>query len=388
MDNKYKSFLNLIVSKPEEAFPSDNQHEFKHSDELEKYLENFFYENLETINELFGNNQDWFYTLRIHTYCYLLCANGYGKDKLLLCLSEAEREDIINQITLDNFQERIEQLQPINIDNDDASFSLIKGLFNSWINLEALVTTYYDELTTYYLNNNLKIERIIVFEAPPFCGINKLDHFFISGGNYFTSFTFNKVYSFIKNNINIPEEIWSLNLPYFDQRTKKYKLFQNFDRSSKTIEIIDNINKAINSGIVYIDLSMIPLPLTSQKRKSWSVDEKFKINGKQLPIWLLEWSVKNLKRRFKEVTNPFSPTCQIAIGTPINTSSSIFEYYSNTLLKIDEDVYFDLAIVNSPEVYKKKPYLKGYTLKQFKFNVIDNITPTENFVKNAFDFPK
>jgi hypothetical protein len=384
MEDKYESFLNLIVSIPEEAFPSGIKTDYKYSKELKKYLENFFYEDLKDITESSEKDEMWLYNLRVHTYCYLLCANGYTEECLLQCLTAAQREDIINHITLDNYEEGMGQLK----ENDDDASSLIKGLFNSWRNLETLVTTYYHELTTYYFNNNLKIERIIVFEAPPFCGINKLDHFFISGGNYFTSFTFNNVYKFNKNDINIPEGIWSFNLPYFDQRTKKYKLFQNPDRSSKTIEIIDNINKAINSGIVYIDLSMIPLPLTSQKRKSWSVDEKFKINGKQLPIWLLEWSVKNLKRRFKEVTNPFSPTCQIAIGTPINTSSSIFEYYSNTLLKIDEDVYFDLAIVNSPEVYKKKPYLKGYTLKQFKFNVIDNITPTENFVKNAFDFPK
>jgi hypothetical protein len=105
---------------------------------------------------------------------------------------------------------------------------------------------------------------------------------------------------------------------------------------------------------------------------------------------MLEWALEKLKLRFKEggITKPFSPTCQIAIGTPINTSSSIFEYYSDKKLEIDEGVYVDLNIVNSKEVYKMKPYLKGYTLKQFKFNVIDNITPTENFVKNAFDFPE
>jgi hypothetical protein len=369
-------FLDLIVSRPEEAFPSDNEHEFNYSDKLEEYLENFFYENLENINELLDKDQDWFYTLRINTYCYLLCANGYTEECLLQCLTAAQREDIINHITLDNYKEGMGQLK----ENDDDASSLIKGLFNSWCNLEELVSIYYSTIINYHTLERLKIERIIVFEAPPFCGINKLDHFFINGGNYLTSFTFNQVFKFSLqyDEFNNPSQLIT---PYYQD---------NEECKNKLKEIKNNIEKAINSGIVYIDLSMIPLPLTSNIRRKWSINKKYLFGDKQLPVLMLEWALEKLKSRFETggITNPFSPTCQIAIGTPINTSASIFEYYSDKILEIDEGVYVDLNIVNSPEVYKKKPYLKGYTLKQFKFNVIDNINPTVNFVKNAFDFPK
>jgi hypothetical protein len=236
--------------------------------------------------------------------------------------------------------------------------------------LECLVESYYSNLIKIYKALNRKIERIIVYEAPPF-GKN---HFFQEGGKskYFTAFTF-----------NTDSDLEG----YID----KFGLWiDNKNDGINDEKISNSIKPAIQSGIVYIDLTMIPLPLTSNIRREWSTNKKYLFGDKQLPVLMLEWALEKLKSRFETggITKPFSPTCQIAIGTPINTSASIFEYYSNTLLKIDEDVYFDLAIVNSPEVYKKKPYLKGYTLKQFKFNVIDNITPTVNFVKNAFDFPE
>ena len=219
-----------------------------------------------------------------------------------------------------------------------------------------------------------------MFEAPPFCGINKLDHFFINGGNYLTSFTFNQVFEFSLQNVEL-NNLSKLIIPYYQD---------NEERQNKLMEIKNNIEKAINSGIVYIDLSMIPLPLMSNIRREWSTKKKYLFGNQQLPVLMLEWALEKLKSRFETagIKNPFSRTCQIAIGTPINTSSSIFEYYSDKLLKIDEEVYFDLSTVNSPDVFKQKPYLKGYTLKQFKFNVIDNTTPTEKFVKNAFDFPE
>lgn len=386
--NKCKeTFWELIVSEPNRAFPSGIETNYEYLLDLKDYLEIFFYKDLEDITKKLGKNKEWLYNLRVNTYCYLLDAKGYSEDDLISCLTKAEIEDIINHITIDDFEIGVDQLQEMN--NADVTANLIAALFESWCNLEELVSIYYSKIIQYHKRERLKIERIIVFEAPPFCGIKKLDHFFINGGNYLTSFTFNQVFTLKIKNVKL-DNLFQLNLPYYNNKRKQYKIFKNPERNRKLMEIKNNIEKAINSGIVYIDLSMIPLPITSNIRREWSTNKKYLFGNQQLPVLMLEWALKKLKSRFETagIKNPFSRTCQIAIGTPINTSSSIFEYYSDKLLKIDTDVYFDLSTVNFPDVFKKKPYLKGYTLKQFKFNVIDNTTPTEKFVKNAFDFPK
>jgi hypothetical protein len=294
------------------------------------------------------------------------CLNNVNLETLKNMLNEGEiNEEVINEGEINENKIVLEQISEIL-----QSKSLISALLNDWRYLECLVELYYSNLIKIYKALNRKIERIIVYEAPPF-GKN---HFFQEGGKskYFTAFTF-----------NTDSDLEG----YID----KFGLWiDNKNDGINDEKISNSIKPAIQSGIVYIDLTMIPLPLTSNIRREWSTNKKYLFGDKQLPVLMLEWALEKLKSRFETggITMPFSPTCQIAIGTPINTSASIFEYYSDKFLKIDKDVYFDLAIVNSPEVYKKKPYLNGYTLKQFKFNVIDNITPTENFVKNAFDFPK
>jgi len=370
--NPDKLFVKLIIEKPIEAFGIT-----KNRKKLENYLKYFFYH--EITKETFNPNlsADELKILKIHTYCYLLDAKEYSEPKLMNCLNNVNLETLknmlnegeINKGEINENKIVLEQISEIL-----QSQSLISALLNDWRYLECLVELYYSNLIKIYKALNRKIERIIVYEAPPF----GKKHFFKEGNksNYFTAFTFWKD-SVLKNCI---DKVWC------SMVTKNIEI--NDRTISKSTK--ENIKKAIQSGIVYIDLTMIPLPLTSDIRKEWSTNKKYLFGNKQLPVLMLEWALEKLKLRFKEggITNPFSPTCQIAIGTPINTSASIFEYYSNTLLKIDTDVYFDLAIVNSPEVFKKKPYLKGYTLKQFKFNVIDNISPTWRFVHNAFDFPK
>lgn len=364
---KYIDFIGKIIEDPSKAFTIEDNPEL-----LENYLKFFFYHEItmETFNPNLSDSA--LKSLKIHTYCYLLNAKSYDEAALIDCLKKVNLETLKNKLNEGEISDEARVL--IQIKQLPTEEVLLNSLLLDWKCLEALVGIYYKLLIDIYKITDRQIERIIVYEAPPF----GKDHFFKEGSksNYFTAFTFRKD-SVLKNCI---DKVWC------SMVTKNIEINDGtIFKSTK-----ENIKEAIKSGIVYIDLTMIPLPLTSNIRKEWSTNEKYLFGDKQLPVLMLEWALEKLKLRFKEggITNPFSPICQIAIGTPINTSASIFEYYSNTLLKIDEGVYFDLAIVNSPEVYKKKPYLKGYTLKQFKFNVIDNINPTVNFVKNAFDFPE
>jgi hypothetical protein len=370
-------FIFTIIHIPNDAFSKKENRK-----RLENYLKIFFYH--ETKSEELKLCDGCLKTLKVNTYCYLLNAKRYDEAALIDCLKKVNLETLKNKLNEGEISDEKKVL--IQIKKPPTEEVLLNSLLRDWKSLESLVGIYYQFLIDAYEKFNRKIDRIIVYEAPPF----GKDHFFKTGGNYLTSFTF------LEDSTLVLEEFDYLLISFLHPIAQKTHLnihplkysIKRFIKVNK--QTADNIKKAIQSGIVYIDLTMIPLPLTSDIRKEWSKEEKYLFGDKQLPVLMLEWALAKLKSRFETggITNPFSPTCQIAIGTPINTSASIFEYYSNTLLKIDKAVYFDLSTVNSPEAYKKKPYLKGCTLKQFKFNVIDNITPTENFVKNAFDFPE
>jgi hypothetical protein len=342
-ENPCPTFIQLIIKNPEKAFVPAT-----HAVQLEIYLKYFFYN--EITEDSFSLSEDNLKKLKIHTYCFLLGANQFDETCLISCLNNVNLEILKNKLS-ENEINKIEELTD-EITHLPAANTLLKLLLGNWKKLESLVGIYYYLLVETYKKLNRKIDRILVYEAPPF----GKDHFFKTGGNYLASFTF------------------------CDDAQIKSRL-------DESVCIQENIKNAIISGIVYIDLTMIPLPLTSEIRSAWSVSEKYRFGDQQLPVLMLEWAIEKLKSRFEKGMNPFSSTCQIAIGTPINTSASIFEHYSDKLFKIDEGVYFDLTMLNYPEVFKKKKYLKGHTLKQFKFNVIDNTTPTVNFVKNAFDFP-
>ena len=320
------------------------------SEHLQNYLKYFLYH--EITEKTFEITTDNLLKLKINTYCYLLNATQYSKEGLISCLNEVSLETLKNNLSKNEIGTLKELESEFNLSK--APEELLDILLADWKSLESLVGIYYFQLKETYKILNRKIDRIIVYEAPPF----GKDHFFITGGNYLTSIIFRS-----------------------DSDIKK--ITDSFIGAT-----LENIKQVINSGIVYIDLTMIPLPLTSKIRSAWSKETKYCFGGKQLTVLMLEWALEKLKSRFEEdepFNNPFSSTCQIAIGTPINTSASIFEFFSDKLLKIDEAVYFDLSTVNSPEVFKKKKYLRGHTLNQFKFNVIDNTTPTYKFVKNAFD---
>jgi hypothetical protein len=376
---KQIEFINTIITDPNNAFTNTKKRE-----ELKNYLKYFFYNEItnETFNPNLSDND--LKTLKIRTYCYLLNAKGYDELALIDCLNNVNLETLKNMLNEGEISDEGGVL--IQITEPPTEEVLLNSLLRDWKSLESLVGIYYKFLIDAYKKFNRKIDRIIVYEAPPF----GKDHFFKTGGKYLTSFTFPK------DSKLVLKEFDNLRISFLHpiaQKTHlkihplKYSIQTLIEENYQTAEYI---KEAIKSGIVYIDLTMIPLPLTSDIRREWSINKKYLYGDKQLPVLMLEWALEKLKSRFVKggITNPFSPTCQIAIGTPINTSASIFEYYSNTLLKIDEAVYFDLGTVNSPEVFKKKPYLKGYTLKQFKFNVIDNISPTWRFVHNAFDFPE
>lgn len=159
--------------------------------------------------------------------------------------------------------------------------------------------------------------------------------------------------------------------------------------------------------------------IDSSLRYKWCYKDKFKIGGKALPIVLLELGICYV---LKNVKKPIIKFPKIAIGTPVNTSRSIFEYYADNPMKVlirnsllpnflsfrirneldicefiflteksshtlehyTEILSIDISGPNSINGFKK--YKKGLFLPLHKANIISTAnSPNGDLLKNAFD---
>jgi len=197
----------------------------------------------------------------------------------------------------------------------------------------------------------------------------------------------------------------------------KYFLISNTGSYATTIRNSFNAEKTVNvcsfmaeKNIGYFDLIMAPMPISSDIRKKWSTDCKWQIGGKQLPVVLFELGIVHLLLHDKSIKEPM-----FAIGTPALTSTSIFEHYSDKLLKVWRkkestppqvcDILFDepdslnkndfillftsnLSITNSQTTHKiRGEEGRGIIFPLFKSNVISGSNfLSELLMKNAFDF--
>jgi hypothetical protein len=122
-----------------------------------------------------------------------------------------------------------------------------------------------------------------------------------------------------------------------------------------------------NNLIGFIDLTLVPLPL-KQIREDWSTSAKFKIDEKQLPVWLFQWAIEDFIEKINDEieTNPL-----IAIGMPNKTSVSIFDYYA--LLTDVEEIKAVKININETNEYTKKRFdetgLNKVNLRLYKSNV-------------------
>ena len=239
------------------------------------------------------------------------------------------------------------------------------------------------KLLSKFKKKGKKIKYLLVYEAPPF---DKKENYFLfsNGGSYGAP---------IKDCFDTPE-------------TKK--------------TIIDIL---VENNVGFFDLIMAGIPIAEANisisgkakpiRYFWSSDEKWKIGDKQLPIILFELGIFNLLKEGLA----FDDRPLIAIGTPVNTSSSIFEFYSKQYLEVykkenweieDKSIVtecdFDNIIFNTPKTKGFKEILtvnlslintpstfeirgtKGEIYPLFKANIIGSSNfPSGNLLKNAFN---
>jgi hypothetical protein len=143
-----------------------------------------------------------------------------------------------------------------------------------------------------------KLDFILVYEAPPFDIDIDIDNYFEN--KYFTG-----------KNANTP---W---------RTQPLEAFN--------LNVLNHINKVKEDKQLFIlDILPVPLPIYSDLRVKWSTDDQYIINKKQLPVFLFELAIDKMLYLGLEVHQ----NTKFAFGMPVNTSLSIFQYYSDKPLRI------------------------------------------------------
>ena len=195
--------------------------------------------------------------------------------------------------------------------------------------------------------------------------------------------------------------------PYNDPEAKKYCLKSKKSNYFKAILKCFNptsksnpIDFLVENYLGFFDISIACLPLSKGDiRKSWNTKEAFRIGNKQITVVLFELSFEHFINFIgidKIAEHPL-----FAIGTPVNSSAGIFEYYSCNLLKVykhnsNRDLKFeptsdyqrrisiDLSITNSTTTYKKRN-APGETFPLYKSNIINSGYPSYILMKNAFN---
>lgn len=299
-------------------------------------------------------------------------------DQLKICSSEKEKKKIRKKI--ENFQDKLSEIideQSNYIENQKKIISLelkkrsqeeeeilselIKGnkkstpddfykrIETSWNHVFVQYNSYLSKLKIKLnKNSNDKIEKIIVFEAPPYIS--------------------NKV----------PKEAY-----FFTSASKQYsdpirKCFDSLD-IHKAISLDDFLVK-FNLG--FFDISLACLPLSKGDiRKEWNTKKSFKIGNKQITVVLFEIAFEHFIEQVG--IDNISEHPLLAIGAPVNCSAGIFEYFSENLLRLKK-ISVDLSITNNTTTYKKRNAY-GETFPMYKSNIINSGYPSDVLMKNAFN---
>ena len=323
--------------------------------------------------------------------CLKKILNYNDSDKLIVFIQKliAEEEKLMEVTITKEKREKInseivkinKKIKAIKIKlNEKVDFdAFYEQVHKNWKNIHEK----HEELIKKFVKSRKLVKYLIVYEAPPY---------FYTEENYFLN----------SNGGNYGNPI--------------KECFSNSDKKDIISEIL------YDKETIYFDLIMAGIPIADAEiritgvpkpkpiRCFWSTDNRWEIGGKQLPIILLELGIFHLfNMGVKFDKRPF-----IAIGTPLNTSASLFEHYSKNYLKVyygkkrkkeaikitlkdfdnlefEANVAYkefftaDLSLVNTPSTFEIRG-TKGEIYPLFKANIIGSSNfPHANLLKNAFN---
>ena len=145
--------------------------------------------------------------------------------------------------------------------------------------------------------------------------------------------------------------------------------------------------RLLTNKALFIDLLTIPLIISSELRAKWGTDEVFKINGKQLPVIVLELAIEEY-----QLLKKWEKKTKIALMMPTKTSASIYNYFQN-LKSNDEHFFKEPLIATSDWKCIKKDHQKiintGKSFNYYRSNAISGSNnPDADLLAYALDIKK
>ncbi len=241
--------------------------------------------------------------------------------------------------------------QNLDIDNIRPEAIISEGR-KKWKNIIILLNKFLVNLKKELGTNPL--ERTLIYEAPPYKITYSIDNESKESTEFISRFIFDK---------NCP--------------------------SAYAQSIKDWANCNVNPSLIlakkttgFFDVIPIPIPITSELRKSWATDKKFLIDGKRIFMHFFDWAVEDYKTRLDKNCITVSDDHKVAIGVPLNNAVTLYEYYEAS----EEILPPILKELLKPNDFKPKDTsLNGMWLQHYKSSIIGpSNTPLGKLIENAF----
>lgn len=219
---------------------------------------------------------------------------------------------------------------------------------DQWLNIRKELDNYFDEIKK-------PINKTLIYEAPPY------------------------LLSIVENSDPVETNFEAEFIFHPDCSSPYVNAIKNcFDNKEDTISDI-----LAKNGVGFFDVIPIPIPINSDLRTLWAVDEKFIIECKRIFVHFFEWALKIYI--FKLGDRIDKKKHKIAIGIPLKNAVTLYEYHSE---KPDWFVDNYFSCINFSERHSFDPKNKkpdGLWLQQYKNCIIGSSnTPSGQLMKIAF----
>ena len=255
------------------------------------------------------------------------------KEKYLV-IKEDKKGNIVEKFKLkDPNQNTINGL----ISND-----YIEKAKEKWDEIKKSIETYFSALEG-------KIDKTIIYEAPPY------------------------LLSIIDDNINFEAEF------IFDEKCSSPYVNAIRNCFNENEKAINQILSEKNVG--FFDVIPIPIPINSDLREKWATDTKFIIDDKRIFVHFFEWA---LEIYLFKLNGKFEKKHKIAIGIPLKNAVTIYEHahmYENW-----PGYELDNNFCTVHIFHKENPKKVGLWVQPYKNCIIGSSnTPSGDLMKLAFE---